>query len=98
MNARAITHGINALPAGAWRWAALGFVALAVASAGLAVAAGNTGGWTGIMLLAGVGAVACLFLYAIWPRESMTGAEARRVAEAAARANVAGRSPAPTAR
>ncbi|HEY1632673.1 MAG TPA: ATP-binding protein [Rhizomicrobium sp.] len=89
MNARSITHGVNGLPAGAWRWAALGFVALAVASAGLAVAAGNAAGWTGIMLLAGVGAVASLFLYAIWPRESLTGAEARRVAEAAARANVA---------
>jgi two-component system cell cycle sensor histidine kinase/response regulator CckA len=89
MDARAITHGIYGLPAGAWRWAALGFVALALASAGLAVAAGNNAGWTGIMLLAGVGAVASLFLYAVWPRESLTGAEARRVAEAAARANVA---------
>ncbi|HEX3674735.1 MAG TPA: ATP-binding protein [Rhizomicrobium sp.] len=89
MNARSITHGINGLPAGAWRWAALGFVVLAVASAGLAVEAGTAGGWTGIMLLAGVGAVACLFLYAVWPRESLSGAEARRIAEAASRANVA---------
>jgi two-component system cell cycle sensor histidine kinase/response regulator CckA len=89
MNARAITHGINGLPAGAWRWAALGFVVIALAAAGLAVATANASGWTGIMLLAGVGAVASLFLYAVWPRETLSGAEARRVAEAAARANVA---------
>ncbi|HEY2069309.1 MAG TPA: ATP-binding protein [Rhizomicrobium sp.] len=89
MNTRAITHGVQGLPAGAWRWAALGFVALTLASAGLAVAVGNTSGWMGVMLLAGVGAVASLFLFAIWPRESLSGAEARRVAEAAARANVA---------
>ncbi len=41
------------------------------------------------MLLAGIGAVASIFLYAIWPRESLSTADARRVAEAAARANVA---------
>ncbi|MBV9905328.1 MAG: response regulator, partial [Alphaproteobacteria bacterium] len=35
------------------------------------------------------GAVASLFLFAIWPKEKMSGADARRVAEAAARANVA---------
>jgi two-component system, cell cycle sensor histidine kinase and response regulator CckA len=89
MNARSISHGLYGLPAGAWRWAALGFVVIALAAAGLAVMAADRAGWMGIMLVAGIGAVASLFLYAIWPRESLSGVEARRVAEAAARANVA---------
>jgi two-component system cell cycle sensor histidine kinase/response regulator CckA len=89
MNARSITHGLYGLPAGAWRWAALGFVVIALAAAGLAVMAADRSGWMGIMLVAGIGAVASLFLYAIWPRETLGSAEARRIAEAAARANVA---------
>src|SRR5277367_5866086 len=89
MNARSITHGLYGLPAGAWRWAALGFVVIALAAAGLAVMAADRAGWMGITLVAGIGAVASLFLYAVWPRESLSGAETRRVAEAAARANVA---------
>jgi two-component system cell cycle sensor histidine kinase/response regulator CckA len=89
MNARSITHGIGGLPAGGWRFAALGLAVLALASAAFAVAAGSAGGWMGVMLVAGVGALACLFLYAVWPRETVTAADARRVAEAAARANVA---------
>ncbi|MGH6872112.1 MAG: two-component system sensor histidine kinase NtrB, partial [Rhizomicrobium sp.] len=89
MNARAFTHGLNGLPAGLWRWAALGLAALSLAAAALALASGGAAGWTGILLVAGIGAVACLFLLAVWPRETLTAAEARRIAEAAARANVA---------
>ena len=37
----------------------------------------------------GIGAVASLLLFAVWPRETMTAADAKRVAEAASRANVA---------
>ena len=81
--------GSYGLPAGAWRWAALGFVALALVAAGIAVGAPNASNWAGVALLAGIGAVASLFLYAVWPREGVSAAEARRVAEAAARANVA---------
>jgi PAS domain S-box-containing protein len=77
------------VPAGAWRWAALGFVLLALGSAGLAVATPNAAGWAGVMLLAAIGAVASLFLFAVWPKEKLTAADARRVAEAAARANIA---------
>ncbi len=77
------------IPAGAWRWAALGFVFLALASAGLAVMTPNAVGWAGVMLLAAIGAVASLFLFAVWPKEKLSSADARRVAEAAARANVA---------
>jgi len=75
------------LAPGAWRWAALGLGVLAIAAGGLAAAAPGAANWAGLALLAGIGAVACLFLYAIWPR--VNAADARRVAEAAARANVA---------
>ena len=72
-----------------WRWAALGFIFLAIAAAALALATPDSARWAGVMLLAGIGAVASIFLYAIWPKESLSTADARRVAEAAARANIA---------
>ena len=87
------TPTLSSLPlgvsAGAWRWAALGFVALALGAAGVAVAVPTAAGWTGYALLGGVGAVACLLIYAVWPRQSAGVADARRVAEAASAANVA---------
>jgi PAS domain S-box-containing protein len=86
---RGLSSGSMGVPAGAWRWAALGFLCLALASAGLAVATPNAVGWAGVMLLAAIGAVASLFLFAIWPKEKLNTADAKRVAEAAARANVA---------
>jgi two-component system, cell cycle sensor histidine kinase and response regulator CckA len=89
MASGSILGGNLGLPAGGWRWAALGFVVLAVAAAGLAVATPNVAQWAGVALLCGIGAVGSLFLYAVWPRESLSAADARRVAEAAARANVA---------
>ena len=89
MTVRALTLGNYGLPAGAWRWAATGFVILALAAAGLAVGAPDASRWAGVALLAGIGAVASIFLYAIWPREAVGADEARLIAEAAARANVA---------
>ena len=90
MNAAPSLSGLTfGVPAGAWRWAALGFAALAIASAGLAVIAPNAAGWTGYALLGGIGAVASLLLYAIWPRQGTVVADARRIAEAASAANVA---------
>ena len=77
------------VPAGAWRWAALGFVLLALASAGLAVVRPDGVGWAGYALLGGIGAVASLLLFAVWPRQTMSVEAAKRVAEAASRANVA---------
>jgi two-component system cell cycle sensor histidine kinase/response regulator CckA len=58
-------------------------------AAGLAVAAPEASRWLGLVLVAGIGAVASLFFYAVWPRERGSSLEARRVAEAAAQANVA---------
>jgi PAS domain S-box-containing protein len=90
MNATPTLSGITfGVPAGAWRWAALAFAALALGAAGLAVILPNAAGWTGYMLLGGIGAVASLLLYSIWPRQSAAVADARRVAEAASAANVA---------
>ena len=67
--ARFPTAGLG-VPAGAWRWAALGFVLLALAAAGLAIAAPQVAGLAGYALLGGIGAVASLFLLAVWPRAS----------------------------
>ncbi len=89
MATRSIVGGNLGVPAGSWRWVALGFVLLALVAAGLAVAAPDVARWAGVALLCAIMAVGSLFLYAVWPRESMSAAEARRIAEAAARANVA---------
>ncbi|HEV7960447.1 MAG TPA: ATP-binding protein [Rhizomicrobium sp.] len=80
------TMGVSA---GAWRWAALGFGLLALATAGLALVYPDKAGFAGYALLGGIGAVAALLLYAVWPREGFKILEVKRVAEAAARANVA---------
>jgi len=77
------------MPAGAWRWAALACVLIALMAAGLAVAAPLHAGWPGIVLVAGIAIVSCLFCYAIWPRGSFRSIRAKIVAEAAQRANVA---------
>ncbi|MBI1328796.1 MAG: response regulator [Alphaproteobacteria bacterium] len=89
MATRGLNMGTLGLPAGAWRWAALGFVFVALCAAGLAVAAPDSARWAGVALLGGIGAVGSLFLYAVWPRDGISATEARRIAEAAARANVA---------
>ncbi|HWY14203.1 MAG TPA: ATP-binding protein [Rhizomicrobium sp.] len=81
--------GGDAAPGGIWRWAALALFLIALAAAGLAVATAGAGGWSGVALLAGIGSIAGLFLAVIWPRANVAAADARRVAEAAAKANVA---------
>ena len=77
------------VPTGAWRWAALAFVLLALAAAGLTIAAPQIAGLAGYALLVGIAALAGLFLYAVWPRTARASQDALRVAEAAAKANVA---------
>jgi PAS domain S-box-containing protein len=89
MAVRSLTQGNLGIPAGAWRWAALGFLLVAVASAALAAATPGLAGWLGLALIAGLGAVVSILLFAVWPREGTKTADAKRVAEAAARANVA---------
>jgi PAS domain S-box-containing protein len=77
------------VPVGAWRWASLGFSAVALASAGLALSSPVLAGWAGYVLLLGIAVMAGLFFYAAWPRPVTFASDARRVAEAAAKANVA---------
>src|SRR5215467_1337176 len=86
---RSLSIGNIGVSAGAWRWAALGFIFLAIGAAALAVSTPDAARWAGVMLLVGIGGLASLFLYAVWPRDTMLTVDARRVAEAAARANVA---------
>src|SRR5580692_5105597 len=62
---------------------------IALASGGLAVGAPDLARWAGLALLAGIGAVASVFLYAIWPRVNFRAVETKRVADAASRASVA---------
>jgi two-component system cell cycle sensor histidine kinase/response regulator CckA len=81
------TAGVG-VPTGAWRWAALGFVLLALGAAGLTLFAPPTG-LAGFALLGGIALVAILFLFAVWPRSSRATADALRVAEAAGKANIA---------
>ena len=89
MAVRSLSKGHLGIPAGAWRWVALGFLLLAIAAAALAVATPDLAGWLGLALIAGLGAVVSILLFAVWPRDAAKTADAKRVAEAAARANVA---------
>ncbi|MFO1248457.1 MAG: hypothetical protein U1E93_09605 [Alphaproteobacteria bacterium] len=77
------------MPSGAWRWAALGFVLLALGAAGLTLAAPQVAGLAGYALLIGIALVAVLFLFAVWPRSGRHTQDALRIAEAAGKANIA---------
>jgi two-component system cell cycle sensor histidine kinase/response regulator CckA len=74
---------------GPWRWAALGCAVIALAAAGLAIAAPQVAGLAGHALLGGIALIAILLLFAVWPRAGRATQDALRVAEAAAKANVA---------
>ncbi|HEY1612209.1 MAG TPA: ATP-binding protein [Rhizomicrobium sp.] len=89
MSVRAIMPQSLGLPPGAWRWAALVLVLLAVAAAAFAVTEPAAAGWPGLTLLAGIGAVATCVFFALWPRTILGASEVRRAAEAAARSNIA---------
>jgi hypothetical protein len=77
------------VPAGPWRWAALAFLLLALAAAGLTIAAPQVAGLAGYALLGGIAIIASLFIVAVWPRSGRATETALRVAEAAAKANIA---------
>ncbi len=87
--AKSLSASPVGVPAGPWRWAALGFVLLALAAAGLTIVMPQVAGLAGFALLGGVAVLAILFLYAVWPRGGRATADALRVAEAAAKANIA---------
>jgi two-component system cell cycle sensor histidine kinase/response regulator CckA len=77
------------VPTGAWRWASLGFLLLALAAAALTIAAPQVAGLAGYALLLGIAVVAVLFVVAVWPRGGRAAQDALRVAEAAGKANIA---------
>src|SRR6201995_449213 len=90
MNAsRSLSTAALGVPTGAWRWASLGFVLLALAAAALTIAMPQVAGLAGYALLAGIAVVALLFLVAIWPRTGRATQDALRVEEAAGKANIA---------
>jgi two-component system cell cycle sensor histidine kinase/response regulator CckA len=76
------------VPSGAWRWAAIGFGLLAFVAAVIAVVMPQTG-VAGFAVLIGIALVSLFLIYAIWPRGSRATQDALRIAEAAAKANVA---------
>ena len=83
--AKSLSASPLGVPAGPWRWAALGFVLLALAAAGLTIAMPQVAGLAGFALLGGVAVLALLFLFAVWPRGSRATQDALRIAEAAGR-------------
>jgi two-component system, cell cycle sensor histidine kinase and response regulator CckA len=74
---------------GPWRWAALGCVVVALIAAGLAIASPQVAGLAGHAVLGGIALIAILLFFAVWPRAGRATQDALRVAEAAAKANVA---------
>jgi two-component system cell cycle sensor histidine kinase/response regulator CckA len=90
MNAsRSLSEAGLGVPTGAWRWASLGFVLLALAAAALTIAAPQVAGLAGYALLLGIAVVAVLFVIAVWPRGGRAAQDALRIAEAAGKANIA---------
>jgi two-component system cell cycle sensor histidine kinase/response regulator CckA len=79
---------LQQFPPGTWRWAAGGLAVLACLAAGLVIALPGQAGWTGLVLLLGLGVVSALILFTVWPRERVT-AEARRIIDAAAHTHIA---------
>ena len=86
---RSLSQAGLGIPTGAWRWAALAFVLLALIAAALTLAAPEVAGLAGYALLLGIAMVAVLFVFAVWPRQGRAAQDALRVAEAAGKANIA---------
>jgi len=86
---RSLSEAGLGVPTGAWRWASLGFVLLALAAAALSIAAPQVAGLAGYALLLGIAVVAVLFVFAVWPRGGRAAQDALRIAEAAGKANIA---------
>src|SRR5947208_933702 len=90
MNTTKPMSAINlGVPAGPWRWAALAFLLLALIAAGLTISDPQAAGFAGYALLVGIALLCLLLLLAVWPRRGRAAEDALRVAEAAAKANIA---------
>jgi two-component system cell cycle sensor histidine kinase/response regulator CckA len=70
------------IPPGLWRYAAIACVLVALAAAAVAFAAPVAAGWPGVVLVAGIGFVAGLFLWAVRTRATADAKDATLIAEA----------------
>src|ERR1700744_3126673 len=86
---RSLSASPVGVPSGGWRWAALTFVLLALAGAVLTIAAPQVAGLAGYALLGGIAVLALFFIFGVWPPPPRHTQDALRIAEAAAKANVA---------
>ncbi|HEX3430072.1 MAG TPA: ATP-binding protein [Rhizomicrobium sp.] len=77
------------IPTGLWRYAAIACVVVALLAAAVALGAPVAAGWSGVVLVAGIGFVAGVFLWAIRTRPAADAHGLRRIAEAAADAEIA---------
>jgi two-component system cell cycle sensor histidine kinase/response regulator CckA len=77
------------VPSGKWRWVAAAFVTLALAAAILAIAVPAQAQWAGFALLLGIAVLGLVMLFGMAQRKWLSQGDVRRIAEAAARANVA---------
>ena len=77
------------VPSGRWRWVAGAFVALSLAAGILAITVPDKAQWAGFALLIGIGALGLVVLFGMGQRKLTAHGDARRIAEAAGKANVA---------
>jgi len=72
------------IPPGLWRYAAIACVLVALAAAAVVFAAPVAAGWPGVVLVAGIGFVAGLFLWAVRVRAAADAKDGALIAEALA--------------
>jgi two-component system cell cycle sensor histidine kinase/response regulator CckA len=72
---------VPGIPRGLWRYAAIVCALVALAAAGVALAAPVAAGWPGVALVAGIGFVAGLFLWAVRARATADMKDVTLVAE-----------------
>ena len=80
---------LHAVPPGMWRYAAMACALVALATAAVAIGAPASAGWSGVVLVAGIGFVAGVFLWAIRARSATDNNRTQQAAEAAAHASFA---------
>jgi len=87
--ARAMAETRLGIEVGRWRFLALGCVLVAMLAGALAVLRPLESGLAGAALLLGLAGLGAILFFAVRPQQNLALARARRIAEAAARANIA---------
>jgi two-component system cell cycle sensor histidine kinase/response regulator CckA len=80
---------VPGVPPGLWRYAAIACLLVALVAAAAALAAPVAAGWPGLILVAGIGFVAGIFLWVAHTRSAADAQELKQIAEAAADAGIA---------